>query len=216
MKYAYLIFETIALICAFVQFKAIKNTIYKYFPVYLLLIVLYELGTTKNLFLINGSNLWITNITMTMSFVFYVYVLLKLLKSPQYIKRIKIVTWLILAFTVLNAALLQGFWKLDTISVLLQFALIIVTVCLFFYELINSFDFSDSIITLPAFWLNTGLLFFCLSEFLFFTSFAYMAYSKNYDYYILFKVIVNIANAILYSCYSITFICLGKTRKLYF
>jgi len=216
MKYAYLIFETIALICAFVQFKAIKNTIYKYFPVYLLLIVLYELGTTKNLFLINGSNLWITNITMTMSFVFYLYVLLKLIKAPQYVRKIKIAALLVLIFTVLNAMFLQGFWKLDTISILAQFVLIIVTVCLFFYELINSFDFSESIITLPAFWLNTGLLFFCLSEFLFFASFAYMAYARNYDYYIMFKVIVNIANAILYSCYSITFICLGKTRKSYF
>ena len=215
MKYAYLIFEIIALLCAVVQYKAIKSTIYKYFLPYLLFIVLYEIGSTKFWFNINGSNLWITNITMTMSFMFYLYVLLKLIKNTQYIRKIKIAALLILIFTVLNAAVLQGFWKLDTISILVQFALIIVTVCLFFYELVNSFDFNDSIITLPAFWLNTGFLFFCLSEFLFFASFAYMAYARNYDYYILFKFIVNIANAILYSCLSVTFICLGKTRKLY-
>jgi len=74
---------------------------------------------------------------------------------------------------------MQGFWKLDSITILLEYAIIIFINFLYFYELMNYSGEALNIVKSPGFWLNTGLLFFCLFEFLFFSSFAYMAYKKK-------------------------------------
>jgi len=108
-------------------------------------------------------------------------------------------------------AFFQGFWKLDSVIILFQYGIIILVNCIYFYELMNFTNKELGIMKLPAFWLNTGLLFFCLSQFLVFSSFAFMAYNGNYEYHFLFDVISVIAGAILYSCLTVSFICFSKT-----
>jgi hypothetical protein len=209
----YLFFEIIAFLTAIAQFNYIKQTQYIYFIPYLFFIVVYEAGSIFNWFSINHSNLWISNITMIFSFLFYSTFLYKIIKTPVFLIWIKRVIFLSILCSVINMAFLQGFWKLNTITILLQFAVIIIISCIYFYELMNYTGEAMVIIKSPAFWLNTGLLFFCLSEFLFFSSFAYMAYKNNYNYHILFSVISNAANIILYSCLTVSFLCFSRTRS---
>ena len=173
LDYTYLFFEFIAFLCAINSYSKLKQNVYKYFIPYLLYIIVYEICSANFLFNINYSNLWIENITMTISFLYYSFILYNLLQNISLKKWLKLAVVLILSFTIINTAFIQGFWKLDTISILLQYALIIIMVCFFFYELMNANTLTIPIIKLPAFWLNTGLLFFCLLQFLFFTSFAY-------------------------------------------
>jgi hypothetical protein len=213
ISYSYFFFESLALLTAIVQFKKIKGSSYKYFLPFLVFIVLYEFGSIWDWFYINHSNLYITNITEIACFLFYSIFLRSIIKNNRYKK---IITSLIIFSQVcacINMLFIQGFWKLDTATILLQFAIIIFIVCLNFYEIMNSIEPSDSIIKLPVFWLSTGLLFFCLAQFLFFSSFAYMAYKHDYHYILLFQVIANIANAILYTCLVVCFLCFRKTRK---
>ena len=216
LTYSYFVFELIALGCAFYSLHGLKEGSYKYFPFYLSFIVLYEIGSLFYLFNIKGSNLWITNITMMFSFIFYAFILISQLTKVSVKRKIKIIIYVCITVSILNLIFYQGFWRLDTISILCQYALLITITCLFFYEILEISYSPGLILRLPAFWLNTGLLFFCLSQFLFFASFTYMAYRRDYQYYIFFKIISNTANGILYSCLSISFLCFGKAKRQFY
>jgi hypothetical protein len=211
---SYFFFESVALLTVLFQFKNLKNSNYKYFLPFLVFIVAYEYGNIRDWFYIRHSNLYITNITEIASFLFYAIFLMYLINNKRYKKVIRTLISLTFLCALLNMAFIQGFWKLDSITIILQFAVIIFIICLYFYELMNSIDINIPIIKIAGFWLNTGLLFFCLAQFLFYSSFAYMAYKGNYYYFQLARVIANIANAILYSCLSVCFLCFSRTKKL--
>lgn len=212
LDYLYLGFEFVAFLTALFQFSKIKQTNYRYFIPYLFFIVLYEIGSVYNWFSINHTNLWISNITMTFTFIFYSVFLLNALKRTLFKKRIKFLIFLSVFFSLINNVFVQGFWKLNTITILFQYSLLILITCYYFYELMNYTE-RLIVIELPAFWLNTGLLFFCLAQFLFFSAFGYMAYKGSHEFNNLFYVISNIANAILYSCLTVSFLCFNKTTN---
>ncbi len=209
LNYVYLVFEIIALLTALFQFQKLKQTNYKYFVIYLFFVVIYEIGSLYNWFSINHRNLWIANLTMSFSFIFYSLLLLKIIKKDSLQKKIKLSINLAISFSFINILFIQGFWNLNTITILLEYAILISTTCLYFYELLNCSE-KLIVVKLPDFWLNTGLLFFCLAQFLFFTAFSYMAYKGSRDFNGLFYVISNVANAILYSCLTISFLCFSK------
>jgi hypothetical protein len=150
---------------------------------------------------------------MELSFLFLSTFLYKIIKTASFKKWIKFAIYFSIICSAINMAFVQGFWKLDSITILLEYAIIITINFLYFYELMNYSGEPLNIIKLPGFWLNTGLLFFCLFEFLFFSSFAYMAYKNNYAYLVLFDFISYSANVILYSCITIALLCLQQTRK---
>lgn len=209
---AYLFFELLAFITSVIKYKALKHTRYVYFIPYLFFIMIYEFGSIKNWFSYKQSNLWISNITLFIFFMFYsvfIYGVIKTKKFKEWIRRLIVFTILCSAA---NMAFLQGFWGLDTITILLQFAVLIAIICLYFYELMNYMGKELNILRLPGFWLNTGLLFFCLGQFLFYSSFAYMAYKNNYNFSVLHHVVISISIAILYSFLTISFLCI-RTKK---
>ena len=202
-----------ALLTAIFQYDKLKHTVYKYFAPYLLYVVFYEKTSLYNWYSIHHSNLWINNFTIAFSFLFLSLVLCKVIKTPSYKKWITSAIYFSLLCSAINMSFIQGFWKLDSITILLEYAIIITINFLYFYELMNYSGEPLNIIKLPGFWLNTGLLFFCLFEFLFFSSFAYMAYKNNYDYLLLFVFISYSANVILYSCITVALLCPQQTRK---
>lgn len=211
LDYTYLFFETMAFLTSLFQFSKIKQTNYSYFIPYLLIIMIYEIGSFFNWFSINHTNLWISNFIMTFSFIFYSFFLLKILDGITTKKWIKGLIFLSIFFSLINNLFIQGFWKLNTASLLLQYGLLIMITCLYFYQLMNSTE-KLVVIKLPAFWLNTGVMFFCLVLFLFYSVFD-LAYKNNENYNRLFYVISNIANAILYSCLTVSFLCFNKTSN---
>jgi hypothetical protein len=212
--FIYLYFELMAFATCLIKYRDLKNTLHKYFLPYLLFIVVFEICSVYDLFIVDHSNLWIANITMGLSFIFYSIFLTNLLQTAVFVKWIKRLIFLSIIFSLINMAFIQGFWKLDTITILLQFLVLILLTCFCFYELM-SFNNSELIVTkIPAFWISTGLLFFCLGKFLFFASFAYFAYKPTTVFPALSYVVSNIANAILYSCLTISFLCFKKMRNL--
>ena len=205
---AYLFFEFLAFITSVIKYKALKHTRYVYFIPYLFFILIYEYGSIQNWFIIKRSNLWISNITLFIFFLFYSIFIRGIIKTERFKEWIKRLIVFSTICSAANMAFIQGFWGLDTITVLLQFAVLIGITCLYFYELMNYTNKEFRILQIPGFWLNTGLLFFCLGQFLFYSSFAYMAYRKVYEFSILHHVVVNISNVILYSFLTISFLCI--------
>ena len=208
LEYSYFVFELIALSTAMFVYRSIKNNRFIYFIPYLTFVVIYEYGSIKNWFLINKNNLWITNITLFVFFLFYSIFILNLIKTPKYIHRIKAAIFLSGGFAIINAALIQGFWNLNSLTITLQFLILILIVCIYFYELMNLSVAKLNIAKLPSFWLCSGLLFFCLIEFLFYSAYAYMSFTDDFKYFTLFEIISNPANFILYSCLTVSFLCI--------
>ena len=196
----------ITLLAVFAQFKRLKHTVYKYFLPYLLFIIIYKYGSLLGKGNINNSNLYITNIVQIISFTFYSFFLQNLLQHAINKQIIRTLIFTTLFCDAINMAFIQGFWRLDSITILIQLAVIIIIACLYFYELINAIEIEISIIRLPAFWLNTGLLFYCLSNLLIF---FYITYKNDRDYLLLIGVISSIANIILYSCLTLCFCVSG-------
>jgi hypothetical protein len=209
----YVFFQIAAFLVALYQYPKIKGTKYLYFVPYLLFIVVYEIGSVYNWFVIDHKNLWITNIVVTVSFLFYSFFLLATIRTPVFKKWIKRAIFLSILVSLTDMIFIQGFWHLDTIGILLQLGILTVITCLYFYELLNYTEQTLSIIKVPAFWLNTGLLFNCLVNFLFYSAFAYMAYLGNREFHLLYDITANIANIILYSFLMVSFICFNRITQ---
>lgn len=206
----YLWFEIIALIASLLFYYHFKENKLKYFVPFLFFIVCYELGDYNDLFTIRNTNHWAINIITTIEFLFYSF-FIRATFSNSVLKKASLVAIIsILILTVLNITFIQGFWRLHSYTFLLGALVIIFLSCSFFYELLNIDIKNGSVLKYPLFWIVTGILFFYLGQFSFFTFFEYMAYTKDYSYFILFRYISNFSNAILYTCLSIGFACTSQ------
>ncbi|TFF40205.1 hypothetical protein [Mucilaginibacter psychrotolerans] len=208
-------FELLALFIAIIKSKSLLQSVYKYFLPFLVLIVLYETGSLYNKFAIGNNNTLATNVITTIEFAFYSFFIRNTLKNQSYKKIILISIYACLAYNLISLVFIQGLMTLNVSAIIMQTIVIILITGVYFWELMQvSFSNSLSIIKLPGFWLTTGVLFFYLGEFLFFASFGYMAYKRHYEYIMLYRMIADMANAVLYTCLIISFLCLKPTRKL--
>lgn len=210
----YFLFELMAFVISVIQYTKMKGTPYRYFVPYLLFIVFYEFGTIQKWFSINHRNLHATNISTYISFLFCAFFLRGLLRNPYFKKRMAAAIVITVACSLINMAFFQGFWNLDSFTILMQFMVIIVLCGIYFYELLHYTIQPLALIRLPAFWVNTGFLFFCVLNFMVYASFAYMAYKGNYTYFLLFNGIASISIAVLYTCLSLAFLCFSKPARL--
>lgn len=214
LRYAYFFFEGLALLISLISFNRVKHTNYRYFLPYLAIILFYEFADFKHYFRIyhdhHINNLWITNIEITYEFVFYGLFIGSMLKDKR---KYYLAVLGIVLFTAIDILFIQGVWNLCTAAIIIQYVFLIFMIFRFFNQLLNSFSKKINIIKYPDFWINTGMLFFCLTEFLFFCSFTFVNFHINKNYSLLYFVLSNIANAILYSCISIALLCFSKTRN---
>lgn len=201
------------LVCIFCYRNFTLNR-YKFFLPYLAIIVFYEFGTIHKWFAIHKSNLWIVNFELTFEFLFYSLFALSLYKPWKKRRLPALVILGCFLFTMIDIFFIQGVHALCTIAILLQHSILITLVCHFFYKKMHEFEKNTSLLKDPDFWVFTGLLFFFLAEFMFFASFTNMAYKKLYTYHLLFVVITNVANLILYSFLSIAFLCFRQMKKI--
>lgn len=208
-------FEAPALLVCLFCYRKFNLIRYKLFLPYLLLIVLYEFGAANKLFGIgtHKSNLWLVNFEITFEYLFYSFFIISAYPDKKERKTFGFITLGVFVFTMVDIFFIQGFMKLCSIAIVIQYALLIVMVCRFFYILMQSFDKDTSILSKPDFWVNTGLLFFFLSEFLFFASFN-LAYSRPKFFSTIFHVINTGANIILYSCLIISFLCFRPIKTI--
>lgn len=210
----YFLFELLAFITA-ILFTWKGNWTIKQFVPFLFIIVVYEFGTLRGWFSINRSNLWAVNIIMLFGFIFYSFFIRQLVDNRKMKSFIFYSVIVVFSFFVINNIFIQGFWKLNTYSILFSSILLILHICYYFYELLTDESHNIRLIKYPYFWMSTGILFYYLGMFTFFASFEVMAYNNDYSYYSFFKLMSNVFNIFLYSCLSIGFIFTRKwERKL--
>jgi hypothetical protein len=205
LDYIYFYFELFAFFVCLYTFKKLDRN-FKVFLPFLAFIVIYEFANLKYWTLWHHTNAWSNNLETIIEIIIYSRFISSLDKRKQYRKNVRIVLIIIVLFSFIDMIFIQGFFMLNTIAIVFQYSMLTVLVCLYYFNLINNVDESLDIIRYPPFWATAGILFYTLAFLFFYIAFGYMAYKKNYQFFILARVIPNIACLILYSLLSVAFI----------
>jgi len=212
MEDYFFFFQIAALIIFAILFRKLKHTFYRWFLPYLIIVILYEYGSFSGWFTVNRSNHWSFNIISTLEFLFYGMILQHLLTGKNTRRFLWIALAAVLVITLINITAIQGFWKLHTHSYLLQSVTIITACCIYFYQLMQQVKSETPLLRNPDFWLCTGILFYYLGGFMFFASFSHLVYKENSTFVILYLVIYNMYNIVLYSCLIRSFLCFRQRK----
>jgi hypothetical protein len=204
--------ECSALLVSVFAYPRLSGSSLRWFPLFLLFIVLVEFAGKYIHVVLGGHNAWLFNISTTLEFVFYAFIFETAISETAY-KRI--IHWFIIFYPVLvlfNLAFIQGFNHFHTYTMAAGSAFMIFFSCLFFYALwMNPRE--EDLIRDPMFWVGTGILFCNLGGLIYglILNFPYKyVYNTGSN---LFQTIINILNLVLYSCFIIAFLCKRDRRK---
>ncbi len=211
--YIHYLFEGFAFFSVLFQYKKLAHTHYRYFLPFMVFILLFETAGHFRLFIINGTNAWAINIEITIEFLFYSIFITYLLPQNKRKGLLVAIAGLSL-FTLIDIFLIQGFGNMATAAFIIQYIMLIALVFIYFSDLMKTKE-TLNLISIPDFWVSTGLLFYCLVEFLFFSAFSYMTSRNNYASFRLWEVIANLAIFIMYSCLGIAFLCFRNKKTSY-
>jgi len=201
----YFYFELFAFfVCLYTYKKLDRN--FKVFLPFLSFIVIYEFANLKYWTLWHHTNAWCSNLESIIEIIIYTRFISALDKRKQYRKNVRIVLFIVVLFSFIDMIFIQGFFMLNTIAMVIQYSMLTVLVCLYYFNLMNNVDENLDIIRYPPFWATAGILFYALAFIFYHVAYSYMAYKQNYQFFLLAQVIPNIACLILYSLLSVAFI----------
>jgi len=202
----FFISEIIALSCGIIAMFIRKNSYLNIFVPFLAITVLYEYGSFSGWFTINDSNLWAFNLFATFEFIFYLSVFILVFRSKKTRWRIAASLVIFILFFCLNNRLGQGFFSINSYTIIFGSVLIVGWCCFIFYEMLRKDD-RFPLAKRSIFWICVGLFIFYLFQFAFMLHFHYMVNSEDYRYAKLFRVVTDGSNLILYVCMAIGLLC---------
>jgi len=187
-----------------------SDTYLKLFPPFLMITLFVEL---LGLYLRNKNqnNLALFNFFTVFEFCFYLWVI-SLIISNKKIKKLIRVILVIYAFTAItNILFIQKMKMFHTVTYSLG-CLLIVSFCIYYFLELFRLPKSIKLKNDPAFWLCSGLLFYYCCGF---PLFGLINFVNGLPRLIIknFQTIVTIMNILLYSLFTIAFLCRIKTRK---
>ena len=206
----YLYIIPIAMVIGFIRFARLEP-ILKTLPFFLLLTIFVEYSTPLRLIRFHGNNSWFFNIFTTIEFLYYSFIFYHILRQASLKKVVAITATAFLIFTTINIMFIEGFKRFHTISYRVGAIMIAIWCYLYFRQLLQS---KEHIILFrnPFFWMSTGLLFFYLGFFFYFSAHAYLVSRKIEYSRELFTIISNTLNTLLYSSFVIALLCPRKNR----
>lgn len=213
LDYLYFIFELFAFISCIVFYKKLDQNFRIFLP-FLAFIVAYEYVNLFGWLNWHNTNAWCNNIEGLIELTVLGYFMASLDKRIAYRRKVYGVIIAGVIFSIIDIFFIQGFWTLGTIGIVLQNTILAILVCIYYYTLINSSDEYLDLLSYPPFYATIGLLFYSLTNFFYFAFFSYMAYTKNYHFFLVARVICDIGCIFLYSLLAVSFICFSKTKKL--
>jgi hypothetical protein len=191
-----------------------KNTerYLRLFPLFLLLTMLVEIPSYF-LRIQNRSTTTLYNFFTSFEFLFYTYVLRRIIQNKRVKKIIFYGSWLYILLVALNFLFIQKIKIASSSSLTYSLGcLLIVLICIYyFYELFRGSN-PVNLVRQPAFWICSGLLFFyCCS----FPIYALVNFLHNLPPIIRqnFQWIIVLFNVFLYSSFTIAFLCRLRTRN---
>lgn len=202
------VFEMVAAILATIHYKKYKNSIDKYFLFFLWYVVITEAVGWYYGHILEINNVWIYNIYIIISYLFFINWYYSILKSNTFKNFV-----MVLGFAFISVALYNSFtqdWKYYLyITFIAGVVAVLISTLLFFSELLNG----DEVLELKKnlrFWIATGMLLFSVGMVpLIIFSRIFQANNE------MRLIILMILNIILYSCYSFGFIWSKPRHKTF-
>ena len=180
------------------------------FPIFLLIKVIVEL-TANWLWSQHQSNILLYNLYSSVLFSFYIYFFQTTLISSVLKKWI---TWLLSSFLLLwfiDLIWVQGLTHFNTYSYSLGCLIIVSLSICYFFQLFNTTE-KTKLMTEPAFWIITGLLFCFASSLSLLGVINYVSTLPKPVVNDLFNLL-HFVNSMLYFLFIIAFVCKLPTRK---
>ncbi len=209
--YAYVLSIFVSLLASLTLYFQRKDDAWlRYFPPFLLVSVLVDLASMLNL--IKGDiNHAAYNFFSLVEFIFYFFILREIIRSRLMKRIIQIVIFIYGALHLGNIIFIQKIYGFPVTTYALGCLLIVAISIYYFYELFQ-IPQPVPLVRQPAFWVCSGLLFFyCVT----FPIFAPMNLLKGLPNVILKNLveIIHVLNVLLYSSFTIAFLCRPRTRK---
>ncbi len=158
------------------------------------------------------NNLWIYNIYLVPQYLFYIYFFSKNLRSPRFRITGFCLAILYTFFTVYNLVWQQGLFVINYMTIILANFIVILFVVLYFIQLMKA-KIVLRLSRQPLFWISTGAFIFHLGCLPCFILYNYVSSMDEILATSLFRIIV-ILNFIMYTLYSIAFLCTKKYPML--
>lgn len=207
--YGYLI--AVSFLVSLVFYQRNRDLDYlRWFPMFLFVSLSVE-AYAIYVWYIGGNTVRMYNFFSFFEFIFYLFIFYKIIRTPK-AKKVIVIAGVAFAVTdLINIFFLQGIDRFHTVTYSLGCLLIIAFSIFYFFELFRLPKFI-SLTREPAFWIVSGLLFFyCCS----FPYFALSGLLEGVAPFIMnnFDKIISILNTLLYSLFTIAFICRIKVRS---
>jgi hypothetical protein len=199
-------FELLSLIVAIINYRYLKGSNLVWFIPFLILTNVQEWGSRFGFYSHNGSNALSLNIFSTLEFLFYSWLFYNEIKIIRFKKIIITTITVLLISIIVNVLFLQGPHIFHTFTFLPGSVLMVSYILLYFYDLFLK-DEEVRLIKNPMFWICTGLLFYYPGMFFVYGFFHVVSEEMAIEYGKLFILMANIFNIILYSCFTIAFLC---------
>jgi len=207
----YIYFIAFSSLIGWLFFNRNKDKTYlKWFPFFLVLSVVVETyGNYMSSLNIDNTRLY--NFFSHAEFIFYFFVLYHIIRSRRVKKAIFIIACIFVPLDLLNIFFGQGLDVFHAVTYSVGCVLIIAPSIYYFYELFR-LPKLISLMREPSFWIVSGLLFFYSCSFPYF---AFTGLLNDAAPFIMnnFSMIISILNILLYSLFSIAFICRIRVRK---
>lgn len=157
-------------------------------------------------------NIWLYNIYSLISFSFFVYYIMSLLKSKAQKKTITLILYIYLIIGVLNLILSDVFFKEDSVFTAIAGTLLLLLVnVLFYFDLLKSNQILNLKKQLPIY-ISVGVLVFylCVTPIDLFSQY----FKRVNELFVNVKAIIYIiANILMYTTFTIGFLVCAKNKK---
>lgn len=206
----WIIFEVVCFLASLTLFFQKSLSIYlKCFPFFLLLTIIVEIIGIV-MFRQGKSNILLYNLFAVLTIDFYLFIIRSLIRSLVF-RRVIFVTLIIYPIlSVVNIAFFQiGAFHSITYSL---GCLFIVAACIMYFFELFQLKYAINLLKEPAFWICSALLFFftCTLPFFGMTNFLFRVSPVIIQN---LGAIMNIINFLLYSLFTIAFLCRLKLKK---
>jgi len=182
----------------------------KLFPIFLTYTLANELVATYQVY--HGAKTTeIYNVYVFIQFIFYTYLLYHFISKPK-IRRFIIISQVVyFVLSLLNILYFQKFSNYNSITYSLGCLEIVTLSILYFLELFR-FKKVVNLVREPAFWISAGLLFYFACSFPFIAT-ANLLYKLPEGILLSLQYVLTLINILLYSIFTIAFLCRIKIRK---
>jgi len=206
----YIVFIIISLLASLTVYFQSPTPIYlRLFPLFLLCTLIVELisyyySTTSR------SPITLYNFFTSVEFFFYMFVVRSIVHSDRIKKIIVIIACLFATILIINFVFIQRITAFSSATYALGCLIVSIISIYYFYELFQTQ--TVNLLRQPAFWICTGLLFFYTCSFPIYGLFNYLnraplIIKKNIG------VIILLLNVLLYSSFTIAFLCRIRVKN---